>query len=268
MIEFTRRLSNGFGGRFNYTYSVLKDNQIGETNFYSSVSPQLPMNNYNYIPSMPACAAGQDFTTACYDPQRGVRLRDPRHAAPPEHRADLRAAVRAAARSGRRAASATTSSAAGPSPATMSFQSGFPINIQQAANSLLGGAERQSARTCAGVDLATAGDLYDRLASADHPTATWINPAAFTLAPAGTFGNAPRTITDVRTPGRRNVDASFIKNIRLGGTKTAQFKMEIINLLNRPNVRSLQGRTRSATPLRPHEHAGRVHAAVAVHVPV
>ena len=71
---------------------------------------------------------------------------------------------------------------------------------------------------------------------------TWrCNPAAFTLAPAGTFGNAPRTITDIRTPGQRNVDASVIKNIRLGGTKTAQFKMEIINVLNRPNVRTLQG---------------------------
>ena len=51
-----------------------------------------------------------------------------------------------------------------------------------------------------GVDLATAGGFEDRLASADHPTATWVNPAAFALAPAGTFGNAPRTITDVRTP--------------------------------------------------------------------
>ena len=124
--------------------------------------------------------------------------------------------------------------------ATMSFQSGSPINIQQVADSRLGG-QNANRPNLSGADLATTGDFYDRLASADHPTATWINPAAFTLAPAGTFGNTPRTITDIRTPGQRNVDASFIKNIRLGGTKTAQFKMEIINLLNRPNVRSLLG---------------------------
>ncbi len=68
VFEFTRRLTNGFGGRFNYTYSVLKDNQIGETNFYSTVSPALAVNNYNYIASAPACADGQEFTTACYDP--------------------------------------------------------------------------------------------------------------------------------------------------------------------------------------------------------
>ena len=124
--------------------------------------------------------------------------------------------------------------------ATMSFQSGFPINVQQAADSRLGG-QNANRPNLSGADLATEGDLADRLASADHPTATWLNPAAFTLAPTGTFGNTPRTITDVRTPRQANVDASFIKNIRLAGTRTAQFKMEVINLLNRPNVRTLQG---------------------------
>ena len=36
VIEFTKRLSHGWGGRFSYTYSVLKDNQFGETNFYAA----------------------------------------------------------------------------------------------------------------------------------------------------------------------------------------------------------------------------------------
>ncbi|MEQ1911513.1 MAG: hypothetical protein ABMA15_22040, partial [Vicinamibacterales bacterium] len=36
-------------------------------------------------------------------------------------------------------------------------------------------------------------------------------------------------------------DASIIKNVRLTGSKTATLKMEIINLLNRPNVRNMQG---------------------------
>jgi trimeric autotransporter adhesin len=124
--------------------------------------------------------------------------------------------------------------------ATMSFQSGFPINIQQAADSRLGG-QNTNRPNLSGAALGTAGDHYDRLASADHPTATWIDPAAFTLAPAGTFGNAPRTITALRTPSQSNVDASFIKNIRLAGKKAAQLKIEIINVLNRPNVRTLQG---------------------------
>src|SRR5256884_3952367 len=67
VIEWTKRLSHGWGGRASYTYSVLKDNQVGESNFYSAVSPGLPLNNYNYLASMPRCASGAQFTSACYD---------------------------------------------------------------------------------------------------------------------------------------------------------------------------------------------------------
>src|SRR5215510_15230382 len=61
VIEFSRRLVGGFGGRFNYTYSVLKDNQIGELNFYSYTSPNYAVNNYNYVATMPTCEAGKQF---------------------------------------------------------------------------------------------------------------------------------------------------------------------------------------------------------------
>jgi trimeric autotransporter adhesin len=238
VIEFTRRLTNGFGGRFNYTYSVLKDNQIGETNFYSYANPVLAMNNYNYIPSMPACAAGQDFTTACYNPlsEYSYGLLDV------PHRLNIAPMFELPFGTGKQwAQSAVADRILGGwiLSAAMSFQSGFPINVQQAADSRLGG-QNANRPNLSGADLATPGSLEDRLASADHPTATWINPAGFTAAPAGTFGNAPRTITDLRTPRQFNIDTSFIKNIRLSGTKAAQFKMEIINLLNRPNTRTLQ----------------------------
>ena len=81
VIELTKRMSNGLGGRFSYTYSQLKDNQVGESNFYAAVSPGIPMNNYNYMPSMPACTAGQQFTTACYDPlaEYGLSMLDVPH---------------------------------------------------------------------------------------------------------------------------------------------------------------------------------------------
>src|SRR5581483_976513 len=48
VFEWTQRTTNGWGGRISYTYSVLKDNQFGETNFFSRDSG-LPLNNYNYI---------------------------------------------------------------------------------------------------------------------------------------------------------------------------------------------------------------------------
>jgi trimeric autotransporter adhesin len=239
VVELNRRLTNGFGGRFNYTYSVLKDNQIGETNFYSPTSPALAVNNYNYISSRPACVDGQEFTTACYDPSAefGYGIVDV------PHRLNFAPIFELPFGTGKRWGQSRVADyiiGGWIVSATMSFQSGFPINIQQAADSRLGG-QNANRPNLSGADLATSGDFYERLASADHPTAGWVNPAAFTAAPAGTFGNAPRTITDVRTPSQRNVDASFIKNIRLAGTKTAQFKMEVINLLNRPNVRSLNG---------------------------
>ena len=97
---------------------------------------------------------------------------------------------------------------------------------------------RTSSRTST---LGTSGSNEDRYASADHPTATWINPAAFTSAAAFTFGNAPRTITEERSPGQFNVDGVFSKNFRFG-TKSAQIKIEMLNLFNRVNVRALQAR--------------------------
>ena len=239
VFELTKRMSNGLGGRFSYTYSRLKDNQVGESNFYTAVSPALPMNNYNYIPSMPACTAGQQFTTACYDPlaEYGLSMLDVPHRVLLAPIAELPFGV------GKRWANGRVAdlliggwTVAG----AITLQSGFPINVQQPADSRLGGANANRPNLT-GADLATPGSFADRLASADHPSATWLNPAAFSLAPTGTFGNAPRAITEVRGPGWYVVDASFIKNFRLGGTKVAQFKLEALNIMNRPNVRTLQG---------------------------
>ena len=126
--------------------------------------------------------------------------------------------------------------------AAMSFQSGFPINIQQAADRALGG-QNANRPNLTGADLSHRTAIYyDRLASADHPTATWLNPAAFSLAPAGTFGNTPRThhrCADAVTAQHRHLAHQELQARRL--EDRAQFKMEVINLLNRPNVRNLQG---------------------------
>ena len=239
VFELTKRMSHGLGGRFSYTYSVLKDNQVGEDNFYGPVSPGLPVNNYNYIPSMPACADGQQFTTACYDPRAeyGDSIIDV------PHRVILAPIVELPFGTGRKWATTRVADLliGGWTISTaINLQSGFPMNIQQAADSLLGGQNANRPNLVPGVNLAPPGGFEDRLASADHSTATWINPTAFTLAPAGTFGNVPRTITDVRTPPQYNVDAAFIKNVRVSGSKVAQLKIEVLNMFNRPNVRSLR----------------------------
>src|SRR5262249_25157211 len=78
-------------------------------------------------------------------------------------------------------------------------QSGFPIGLLQGVGvNLLGNGQRPN--VVSGVDQTVSGSLADGLASADHPSATWFNTAAFSAAPSGTWGNAPRVLTDVRTP--------------------------------------------------------------------
>jgi len=199
------------------------------------------MNNYNFIASAPACGSGQDFTTACYNPDSefGLSILDV------PHRFIVAPIVELPFGQGRKWANQSRVAdllIGGWTISTVfNAQSGFPLNIQQAADSRLGGANANRPNMASGADLGTDGSFEDRLASADHPTATWINPAAFTLAPIGTFGNTPRTITDLRTPGQFNLDAVFMKDFRLTGSKVAQLKIEVLNLLDRPNVRALQG---------------------------
>jgi hypothetical protein len=62
--------------------------------------------------------------------------------------------------------------------------------------------------------------------------AQWFNTAAFVTQPAGTFGNAGRNT--FFGPGITNVDASIIRNFRLMGSKTLQFRLEGFNVLNNP----------------------------------
>jgi hypothetical protein len=241
IVEWTRRVSHGWGGRMSYTYSVLKDNQIAETNFYSAVAGT-PLNNYNYNPSAPACAAGQQFSTACYDPKAewGYGILDV------PHRIIIAPQVELPFGKGKKYASNSNLADAivgGWSIASITtWQSGFPLNVQQSnPNSVLGGSTGARPNITPGVDLATSGDYYARLSTADHPAATWINPAAFSLVPFGAFGNTPRTITDLRTPTQFNTDLSLMKNFRLGGSKSALVKLEVLNLFNRPTVRALSG---------------------------
>jgi hypothetical protein len=241
IIEWTKRLSHGWGGRVSYTFSALMDNQVGQTNFYSAVSPGLPLNNYNYIASMPACAAGAQFTTACYDPRseygRGVLDVPHRVIIAPLFELPF----------GRNRKFASTNKIADwviggwAISAVANLQSGFPLNVQQNDNTnLLGGAQRPN---LSGQSVATTGNYEDRLASADHPAATWMSTAAFTTAPAGTFGTAPRTITSARSPSQINADAVFMKNFRVGESKTALVKIEMLNLFNRVEVQGVSSNT-------------------------
>ena len=61
----------------------------------------------------------------------------------------------------------------------------------------------------------------------------WINPAAFSAAPAYTFGNAPRTFANLRTPGQKNTDISLQKAVAVAG-KTVSLRADFLNVFDNP----------------------------------
>jgi len=62
----------------------------------------------------------------------------------------------------------------------------------------------------------------------------WFNPAAFANPAAGKFGNAPRNL--LRNPGDQQWDIALFKNFALGGTRKVQFRTEVFNFPNHPNL--------------------------------
>jgi hypothetical protein len=104
------------------------------------------------------------------------------------------------------------------------------LTIYQATNqnSIIGtGVQRPNAT---GVDPVTAGSLENRLNA-------YINPAAFSVAPAFTFGNLSRTIP-MRGPGQGNWDLSLFKTVMVKERLALQFRAEALNAFNTPLFRN------------------------------
>ena len=106
------------------------------------------------------------------------------------------------------------------------YQSGFPIQITQSTNnnSVFGYASQRPSAT--GVSPITSGSLEDRLGN-------YINPAAFSSTPRGSFGNLARTL-DMRGPGQANWDLSIFKSFSIFETFKGQFRAEALNAFNTP----------------------------------
>jgi len=112
--------------------------------------------------------------------------------------------------------------------------SGYPVIIYQNSNNnsaYFGGASQRPNAT--GASPATSGDFGARLAN-------WINPAAFSTAPALTYGNVARTIP-LKGPGMINWDISIFKNFMIYERFRAQFRAEALNAFNTPYFRGPNG---------------------------
>ncbi len=105
------------------------------------------------------------------------------------------------------------------------IQTGYPLNVTQTNNNSVIGASVQRPNAT-GISPATSGSTDDRLNG-------WLNPAAFTSAPAYTFGNTSRFL-NVRGPGLFNFDVSLFKSFSIRERIKAQFRAEALNATNTP----------------------------------
>lgn len=218
VISLNKRATGWWGGRVSYTYSRLYDNQFAQGNYYSG-APGI-LNNYTAVP-----------WSEYFDPEAEYgrsRLDSP-------HKLVATPIMRLPFGEGRRwLTSGIGNAIAGGWTVSLviQMQSGFPLGVSQNVNNtnLLGAGQRPN--VVAGVDPGIGGSITERLRENPNDN-QYLNPAAFTQAPAGTFGNAPRLI-DVYSPWRNSTDLAIDKEFGLGGSRRATLRMEVINLFDNP----------------------------------
>jgi hypothetical protein len=112
----------------------------------------------------------------------------------------------------------------------MTFSSGFPLNSGSQFRELpLQGAtlwEGTQRPNLVG-DPRMPGSVKDRLNR-------YFNDAAFTRPAPDTFGTAPRTLPNYRSPGIRNADMALFKHVSFTETRYIQLRLEAFNVTNTP----------------------------------
>ncbi len=103
---------------------------------------------------------------------------------------------------------------------------GFPVDVtvdRSSADVPDGNTNNQRPDLVPGVSLTPPGGQTSWL---------WINPAAFAIPAAGTWGDAPRNL--VRAPGVWQIDLSLARNIAISERMQLQFRAETFNIFNHP----------------------------------
>jgi trimeric autotransporter adhesin len=221
VIELQKRLTGGWGGRFSYTYSRLMDNQFGETNNYSQVAGG-------------SAGSGTGRALNNYD----LEAEYSRSILDVPHRLVLAPIFELPFGRGKRwATSGAADALAGgwTVAAILEFVSGFPVNVTQNGDNTGTFSGEQRPNVVDASNAATSGDREARFNG-------WINPASYALAPAFTFGNAPRTNPDLRTPDRNNVDLVISKDVAVKGSLRGQVRLEMLNLTNHVKTNGVEQR--------------------------
>ena len=207
VVKLDKR-STRWGGHFNYVWSRMNDNQFGQTSTYGA-STGTAQNYYDL------------------DAEYGISNIDT------PHRVVLAPVVRIP---GPRSSLAASLLGGWTASAVVEFVSGPPIsayvtNLSAANLGLFAGLQRPS---LTGQPVQTPGDDLDRIATADHPSAAWLNAAGYGNPGVGAFGNAPRTDGANRYQFRQNTDAVFTKALTFAGNQSGEARFEILNVTNTP----------------------------------
>jgi hypothetical protein len=102
-------------------------------------------------------------------------------------------------------------------------QKGFPLSPTTQDTSASGGTILRPNLT--GINPVLPGSVRSRLKG-------YLNAAAFSQPAPFTFGDAPRTLSNVRAPGNHDIDFSAFKSFKPTERVTLQFRAESYNLLN------------------------------------
>lgn len=110
------------------------------------------------------------------------------------------------------------------------IQSGSPLAIYQDKNNNSSIGANLQRPNLTGIDPCKSGSPEGRIDG-------YLNPAAFSAAPAFTYGNAPRTLGCL-SPGLANWDISLFKSISIHERASFQFRAEALNAFNTPQFRA------------------------------
>jgi hypothetical protein len=219
VFKIEKRVANGWGGRINYTFSRLNDNQFGETNFFSSASAEMQ----NVDITADDYGTGAEYSRSLLDVP---------------HKLVITPIVELPFGEGKRWATQgiakhilggwTISS-------IISLESGFPIQVRDLNNDL-NLFNRMQRSSLTGADPYTSGDRTDRVSGSGPNPQAWLNSAGFAQTPAYTLGTIPRTLADVRTPHRNNWDFVVAKDVRFRGNVRGELKFEVLNITDTVKV--------------------------------
>ncbi len=214
VLRLERPIVNGWGGRINYTWSSNKNNVFGERNQFSNDSNALAriVNSYDIDAEYSASVTEQPHRLNFAVTGELPFGRGKKHLSEPGFARVLLGGW------------AIT--------AVGYFQSGFPVAVIQSANNsgVFGRVQRPN---LTGTSPATEGSTESHYDPSCSCLRNWFNAAAWSTAPAFTFGNAPRTDTRMRTPFKTQTDIAFQKTEPLGsGSKEIMVRFEMINIFN------------------------------------